>query len=237
MRQKLRSLSILFLIIVLLLSACTGSQSSPYVDRDSGSSPSRASTPSASSTEPEATEPETTEPESTEPETTEPETEPAPAVCSRLDFAKMLFALPVKPEAGETENPFEDVTKDDEGYQAVMYVYGAGIMKGASSTKFKPEGEMTRSQVLTVLHKLYGKPEPVESANPFTDVTAEDKFYAPVMWALQQGMLDVPADAKFLPDDPCTVEQAEAWFSDLPEYTEPETTAAESGAESKEENK
>lgn len=233
MRQKLGVLSAIFLIIALLLSACTNSSAAPYVDR-SQKAASKASdktsgdskTETTESTTETSTEP-TTEP-TTEETTEETTTEPEPEICSRAAFAKLLYALPDKLDAGKAENPFEDVAKDDDGYDAILYVYGSGLMKGASSTKFKPDGEMTRSQVITVLHKLYGKPEPVDSENPFKDITAEDKFYAPVMWALQQGMLDVPADANFLPNDPCTVEQVEEWIAHLPEFPEPEeTTAAE----------
>ena len=233
MRQKLGVLSAIFLIIALLLSACTNSAASPYVDRDQKAA-SRASNKDSGESKSETTEQETTEPETSEPETTtesETTTEPEPAVCTRVDFAKMLNALPDKLETEKLDNPFEDVTKDDDGYNAIMYVYAAGLMKGASQTKFKPDGEMTRSQVITVLHKMYGKPEPVESDNPLKDVTAEDKFYAPVMWALQQGMLDVPADALFLPNDPCTVEQVEEWISHLPEFPAPEESASEEKAE------
>ena len=46
-----------------------------------------------------------------------------------------------------------------------------------------------------------GEPAPAGSANPFSDVKAEDYFYKAALWAREKGLV---SGGKFDPDTPCT---------------------------------
>ena len=79
-----------------------------------------------------------------------------------------------KPAIEETVK-FEDVKSGDWFYDAVNYVYNAGLMKGNSDTTFAPYADTTRGMIVTILHRLEGTPK-ANTANSFTDV-GSDKYY------------------------------------------------------------
>ncbi|WP_295582805.1 S-layer homology domain-containing protein [uncultured Oscillibacter sp.] len=88
--------------------------------------------------------------------------------------------------------PFTDVTKGDWCYDAVAYVYGAGLMMGTTETAFGPAGAVTRAQVWTVLARLDG-----------ADTSGGAPWYAPAQaWAVEKGVSDGTN-----PDGPVTREQ------------------------------
>ena len=53
--------------------------------------------------------------------------------------------IPANPGKTDKNFPFTDVSKNDGCYDAVDYLYSKGIMNGTSSTKFSPNGELTRN--------------------------------------------------------------------------------------------
>ena len=78
------------------------------------------------------------------------------------------------------ELPFTDVAKGDWCYEAVEYVYGAGLMVGVTETAFGPDGAVTRAQVWTVLARLDG-----------ADTSGGAPWYAPARdWAVETGVSD-----------------------------------------------
>lgn len=90
------------------------------------------------------------------------------------------------------ELPFTDVTKGDWCYEAVEYVYGAGLMVGVTDAAFGPDGPVTRAQVWTVLARLDG-----------ADTSGGAPWYAPARdWAVEMGVSDGTG-----PDGPVTQEQ------------------------------
>ncbi len=96
--------------------------------------------------------------------------------------------------APETEAPtepptvppvsFSDVRKDAWYYDYVAQAVYEGLFGGVSETQFAPENTMTRAMLVTVLHRLAGKPE-VTDPTPFTDVQAGKWYDAAVRWAYQ----------------------------------------------------
>ena len=90
------------------------------------------------------------------------------------------------------ELPFTDVAKGDWCYEAVEYVYGAGLMVGTTDTAFGPSGPVTRAQVWTVLARLDG-----------ADTSGGAPWYTPARdWAVEKGVSDGTN-----PDGPVTREQ------------------------------
>ena len=86
------------------------------------------------------------------------------------------------------------------------YVITHGLMEGVGNGKFAPNENLTRGQLVTILHRLSGSPEPT-GTNPFTDVKAGRYYTAAVTWAAEQGLAKGITPTQFAPDAPVTREQ------------------------------
>lgn len=104
--------------------------------------------------------------------------------------------------------PFTDVVAGTPFYDAIEFVYEAGLFKGVSDTEFDLWGDMTRGMFVTVLGRLDGVDVEAYAGTSFADV-AEDAYYAPyVEWAAENGIVLGYGDGNFGPDDSVTQEQA-----------------------------
>ena len=109
-------------------------------------------------------------------------------VVTRGEAVTFLWRAAGKPNPG-TSNPFTDVKSDKFYYNAVLWAVKMGITNGTSDTTFSPNEPVTRAQMLTLLWRYAGKPNPGQNNNPYTD-TENDKFYTTaVNWAYWGGIL------------------------------------------------
>lgn len=95
--------------------------------------------------------------------------------------------------------PFADVTQDSPYYDAVVWAYKNGIASDGET--FGPADACTRGQVMTFLWRAKGSPEPQATESPFSDVSSDDWFYKPALWAYENG---VATGTAFNPGNPCT---------------------------------
>ena len=127
---------------------------------------------------------------------------------------KYSFVMPAGPVdiraafAPEAEtSPFTDVSPRDYYYEAVCWAAENEITGGVGGGLFAPDLTCTRAQIVTLLWRAAGSPEPQSTAS-FTDV-APDAYYAKaVSWAVEKGITTGTGDGKFSPDAPCTRAQA-----------------------------
>ena len=111
-----------------------------------------------------------------------------------------------KPVVAEKVLPFKDVTKNDWYYEAVEFVYDNQIMVGTSDVTFAPNQTITRAMVVTMLHRLEGKPLTTNKLT-FKDVE-EDKWYTEaVRWANKAGIVSGYNEDTFGTNDAITREQ------------------------------
>ena len=103
-----------------------------------------------------------------------------------------------------TDNPFVDVDSNAYYFEPVLWAVEQGITTGTSENSFSPLDVCTRAQVVTFLWRAAGKPEPVKTDNPFTDVPADVYYYKAVLWAVEKGITTGTAPMAFSPEDPCT---------------------------------
>ena len=104
----------------------------------------------------------------------------------------------------KTELPFVDVSGGDWFYDSVKYTYEKGIILGTSDTTFNPNTKLTRGMLVTILHRMDGKPTPT-SQNKFSDVSKSQYYYDAVIWATEKGIVHGYGDgSKFGPDDNIT---------------------------------
>ncbi|MBR2047542.1 MAG: S-layer homology domain-containing protein [Oscillospiraceae bacterium] len=124
--------------------------------------------------------------------------------CTRAQIVTFLWRAAGSPEPTSSENPFEDVTSDDWFYKAVLWAVEKNITKGMSATTFGPNLSCQRAQVVTFLWRANGSPAPETTENTFTDVAESDYFYAPVLWAVENGVTQGVGNGLFGPVRTCT---------------------------------
>ena len=105
--------------------------------------------------------------------------------------------------------PFPDVTEGDWFYDAVRYAYETGLMDGVGDNLFAPNSQTTRAQLVTILYRLAGEPEPGGDSG-FSDVAAGIWYTDAVAWAAENGIVNGVSDTEFAPGDDITREQLAA---------------------------
>ena len=123
--------------------------------------------------------------------------------CLRAQVVTFLWRAAGEPEPSSTVNPFEDVTEGDFYYKAVLWAVENGITNGSDATHFNPMGVCNRAQVVTFLHRAFGNPAVENAANPFTDVTGDTWYAAPVLWAVENGITNGLTATEFGPNSNC----------------------------------
>lgn len=96
---------------------------------------------------------------------------------------------------------------DVSGHWAESYITQAAdrqLIQGYDG-KYNPDDPMTRSQLVTILWRAVGSPEP-KGAATFTDLT-QDWYKKPVAWAQENGVMKGTATDKFSPEGLVTREQ------------------------------
>jgi len=123
--------------------------------------------------------------------------------CLRGHVVTFLWRAAGSPEPTSNENPFSDVTEDDFFYKAVLWAVENEITNGISATEFGPYTECNRAQVVTFLWRAQGKPAVTETDHPFTDVDADQFYYQPMLWAVENGITNGLTATTFGPDAVC----------------------------------
>ena len=106
----------------------------------------------------------------------------------------------------EAPLPFPDVAEGDWFYDAVRYAYETGLMDGVGDNLFAPNSQTTRAQLVTILYRLAGEPEPGGDSG-FSDVAAGTWYTDAVVWAAENGIVNGTTDATFAPGEDITREQ------------------------------
>ena len=104
-------------------------------------------------------------------------------------------------------NFFYDVPNDAYCYEAVRWAAEKGITGGVGNGLFGPEQPCTRGQIVTLLWRAAGSPEPAGMSD-FADIPTSSYYAKAVAWAVEQGITTGTGDGKFSPDAPCTRGQA-----------------------------
>ena len=125
------------------------------------------------------------------------------AACTRAQVVTFLWAAQGKPEPAPGDNPFVDVKEDDWFCKAVLWASQNGITAGVDDTHFGPNETCVREQVVTFLWAAEGKPASAASV-AFPDVAPGAWYYAPVAWALENGVTSGLDDGTFGVGAVCT---------------------------------
>ena len=90
-------------------------------------------------------------------------------------------------------------------HSGIDYCVAHSLMNGMSADRFDPNGTLTRAQLVTILYRVAGQPEPTTSGT-FTDLTA-NWYKKAVEWAAANGIVKGYPDGTFRPDEAITREQ------------------------------
>ena len=106
------------------------------------------------------------------------------------------------------ESPFDDVTQGDYFFDPVRWAVDEEIAQGVGGGRFAPHAACTRAQIVTMLWRAAGSPEPKGTASGFSDVPAGAYYAKAVAWAAEQGIAAGVGGGRFDPHAPCTRAQA-----------------------------
>lgn len=128
--------------------------------------------------------------------------------CTQAQIITFLYRAVGSPTViGENVYTNYAVTFKQYYYQAMLWAYQAGVV---TNTGLNPNSDCTRSDVVTYLWRLAGKPA-VESS-VFSDVPASADYAQAVAWAIQQGITAGTSATTFSPDATCTRGQIVAFL-------------------------
>jgi GH25 family lysozyme M1 (1,4-beta-N-acetylmuramidase) len=130
---------------------------------------------------------------------------------TRGQLAAMLYRMEGEPSVTGTTD-FTDLTQDY--YKnAVTWAKQQGIINGTAATKFSPEENVTRQDMLTMLYRMAGQPAVKGSLSGFADADQVSSYAVEaVKWALSEGILK-GTDGNIDPLGNATREQVAAFLT------------------------
>ena len=93
-----------------------------------------------------------------------------------------------------------DVTVSDWHYTALDRAVSMGVINGTAPAVMSPNTAVTRAMLVTMLYRLAGA-EAAGAEMPFTDVDAGQYYFAPLCWAVQNGIVGGYEDNTFRPNN------------------------------------
>ena len=142
------------------------------------------------------------------------------AEMTRAALAVALYRMAGSPE-GTAENPFTDVSAEDDCYNAVLWAYTNGIVTGMTETTFGVDSTLQRQQIATMLYRYAENVTAAPAEDEVADAPAEDE------------VADAPADETAEPADE-TTEPADETAEPADETAEPADETAEPADETAE---
>ena len=100
-------------------------------------------------------------------------------------------------------NVMRDVAVTDWHYEALDRAVSMGVINGTAPEVMSPNTALTRAMLVTMLHRLAGSPSS-DAAVPFTDTDAKQYYYAPLCWAVQNGIVTGYENNTFRPGNVIT---------------------------------
>ncbi len=96
-------------------------------------------------------------------------------------------------------NPFVDMDEDSFYYASAIWAYMNGLITGVTEDTFDANGALQRGQIVTLLWRAAGCPEPETKVNPFVDVPETAFYYKAVLWAAENGIVNGMTENTFEP--------------------------------------
>ena len=129
------------------------------------------------------------------------------ARCNRSNVVLFLWRAAGCPSASGETTSFIDISPDVAYYDALQWAVGVGIIKGFDDGSFRPDGSVTRAQLVTILYRSQDAAKPSAASVSFSDVPGNAWFTDAVRWAVKNSITNGTSPNKFSPNDTCTTAQ------------------------------
>ena len=109
---------------------------------------------------------------------------------TRAETATFFWTISGKPEISEDmfENPFSDVKPGKWYTKYILWAFSEGLVSGYEDGTYRPNNELNRGEILTLMYAFDGKPSIEGIENPFSDVKPGKWYEAPALWAYDMGI-------------------------------------------------
>lgn len=106
---------------------------------------------------------------------------------TRAEFAALICRF-IEIDKAQSENPFDDLSEDHWAYEDIMSLYSGGLINGYEDKTFRPQSEISRAEIMTVVNKILGRNPSEEYVktleyNPFNDLDKGKWYYVDVLEA------------------------------------------------------
>ncbi|MFC7680784.1 S-layer homology domain-containing protein [Paenibacillus sp. GCM10028914] len=113
-------------------------------------------------------------------------------------MATILYRMAGSPDVtGDTV--FSDVSSEKYYAKAIAWAAEEGIVVGYKDGTFRPDENMTRGMMVSVLYRMAGSPKITEDSG-FPDVSSTKYYADATAWAAKQGIVKGYPDGTFKPD-------------------------------------
>lgn len=112
---------------------------------------------------------------------------------------------------------FTDIKVSDWFYNAVKFAYENNLMNGETDTLFKPNNNLNRAMLVTILYRLENTPT-ISEGNKFGDVASGQWYSNAVVWASANGIVNGYEDGTFLPMQNVSREEMSAMLMRYAKY-------------------
>ena len=120
---------------------------------------------------------------------------------NRAQMITLLYRLYGNNEIVNIDVPFTDIDKDAYYINAIKWGYKYGLIGGISNTEFAPDDVCKRAEVIVMLYRLKGSPEPIMNYSPFDDVMPTEWYNDAVTWGYENGIINGVGGHMFAPSD------------------------------------
>lgn len=127
----------------------------------------------------------------------------------------LSFILPMVPVSGQAEETdifsrLVDIPDQNNwAYDGIHFCVEYGYMNGTSNTTFSADANLTRGQLVTILHRIEGCPE-TAITDQFVDVDKDIYYAEAIAWAAENDIVNGIDDSHFAPNKDITREQIAA---------------------------
>ena len=119
---------------------------------------------------------------------------------TRAQFVTVLYRMAGCPDITGLTEPFVDVDENYWAYNAIVWAYNKGVIKGYTATTFQPKDVITRAQVVTMLYRNEGEPDGTAPLNFVDNASIAEPYREAVAWAVKNNIVQGYEDGTFRPN-------------------------------------
>ena len=110
---------------------------------------------------------------------------------TRAMIATILYRMAGEPSVEGMTTPFTDIVEGSWYYDAVVWGYNTGVIKGTSDTTFAPDENVTREQMVALMYRFAGAEAPETDLSEYPDADSVSEYAKEAMaWAIEEGIIN-----------------------------------------------